>query len=116
MATRAKHSRHVGYNVQSAVDTEIHLILAHEVANRGHDRDLLTPMAQEAKAVLGREELHALADKGYFSGREILACREAGIATAEPRPETLGNGINGMYAKADFACGAKMDIYRSPAG
>jgi transposase len=116
MATRANHSGHVGYNVQSAVDTETHLIVAHDVANQGHDRDLLTPMAKEAKAVLGREELQALADKGYFSGREILACHEAGITTTVPRPETSGNRIKGMYVKADFAYDAKTDIYRCPAG
>lgn len=47
MATRAQHS---GYNVQSVVDAEIHLIVAHEVTNQGHDRDLLTKMATQAKA------------------------------------------------------------------
>jgi hypothetical protein len=29
----------VGYNVQTAVDTEHHLIVAHEVTNVGSDRD-----------------------------------------------------------------------------
>jgi hypothetical protein len=28
----------VGYNVQVAVDTKHHLIVAHEVTNVGHDR------------------------------------------------------------------------------
>jgi transposase len=116
MATRAKHSGHVGYNVQTAVDTATHLIVAHEVTNVGHDRDQLAPMAKAAKVALGRDELTVLADKGYFSGREILACHEAGITTTVPRPETSGNRIKGMYVKADFAYDAAADVYRCPAG
>ena len=74
MATSARHSGLVGYNVQSAVDVETHLIVAHEVTNQGFDREQLSPMANAAKAALGRDDLHAIADKGYFSGPEILAC------------------------------------------
>ncbi len=35
----------VGYNVQTAVDAEHHLIVAHEVTNKGSDRSQLSPMA-----------------------------------------------------------------------
>ena len=49
MATSARRSGLVGYNVQSAVDTETHLIVAHEVTNKGLDRDQLAPMAKAAK-------------------------------------------------------------------
>ena len=86
MATSARHSGMVGYNVQSAVDTDTHLIVAHEVTNQGFDRDQLSPMAVAAKEALRRDELHAIADKGYFSGPEILACHEAGIITTVQRP------------------------------
>ena len=79
MATRAQHSGHVGYNVQSVVDAETHLIVTHEVTNQGHDRDQRTPMAGAAKAALRREDLHILADKGYFSGGEILTCHKQGM-------------------------------------
>ncbi len=60
--------------------------------------------------------MSAVTDKGYFSGREILACHEAGITTTLPRPETSGNRKKGMYVKADFAYDADADIYRCPAG
>ena len=60
--------------------------------------------------------LHALADKGYFSGREILACHEAGITATVPRPETSGNRIKGMYVKADFAYDAMTRRLSLPGG
>ena len=87
MATSAKGSGFVGYNAQAAVDTETHLIVTHDVINAGHDREQLSPMAKGAKAALGRDEMSAVADKGYFSGRQILACHENGITTTLPRPK-----------------------------
>ncbi len=116
MATSARGSGFVGYSAQSAVDTETHLIVTHDVINAGHDRDQLSPMAKAAKAALGRGTINAMADKGYFSGREILACHEDGITTTLPRPETSGNRKKGRYVKADFAYEADSDVYRCPAG
>ncbi len=116
MATRASHSGHVGYNVQSVVDAETHLIVTHEVTNQGHDRDLLAKMATQAKAVLQREDLHVLADKGYFSALEILACHNAGITATVPRSDTSGARSKGHFVKADFAYDHDADVYRCPAG
>ena len=111
----------VGHNVQTAVDTETHIIVAHEVTNQGFDRAQLSPMATAAKEALGRDDLHApnlhaIADKGYFSGTEILACHQAGITTTVPRPATSGNAAKGMYVKADFTYDAGRDVYVCPAG
>lgn len=66
----------VGYNVQTAVDAKHHLIVAHEVTNVGIDRDQLSSMAKLARAAIGVEEITAIADRGYFKGEEILACRD----------------------------------------
>ena len=57
------------YNIQSAVDTDTHLIVTHDVINAGHDRERLLPIAKAAKAALRRSEMSAVADKGYFSSR-----------------------------------------------
>ena len=78
MATSGRGSGVVGYNVQVAVDTEHHLIVTHEVTNDGSDRAQLANMASQAKKVLKIDELEAVADRGYFSGEEILTCHNAG--------------------------------------
>src|SRR5262245_61408504 len=56
MATSGRGSGVVGYNVQTAVDIENHLIVAHEVTNVGSDRSQLANMAQAAKESLKVEK------------------------------------------------------------
>jgi hypothetical protein len=106
----------VGYNVQVAVDTEHHLIVTHEVTNSGSDRAQLANIASQAKEVLGLDELEAVADRGYFSGEEILACDKAGIAVTLPKPMTSGIEAKGRFGKQDFVYLSDEDVYRCPAG
>src|SRR3954447_2921757 len=88
MATSGRGSGVVGYNVQVAVETEHHLIITHEVTNVGTDRSQLSLVAEAAKATLDVEKLDAVADRGYFSGEQILACETAGITVTLPKPMT----------------------------
>jgi transposase len=116
MATSGRGSGVVGYNVQVAVDTEHHLIVTHEVTNSGSDRAQLANVAKQAKAVLQADELDAVADRGYFSGPEILACHEAGITVTLPKPLTSGAKSRGRFGKQDFVYLPAEDVYRCPAG
>ena len=102
MATSGRGSGVVGYNVQVAVDTEHHLIVTHEVTNSGSDRAQLANMARQAKAVLQTDTLDAVADRGYFSSPEILACHEAGISVTLPKPMTSSAKSEGRFGKQDF--------------
>jgi len=76
MATRGKGTGLVGYNVQTAVDTQTHLIIAHEVTTVGNDRTQLAPMAQAAKAALKADKLDAIAPSqacyAYLAGQGIV--------------------------------------------
>jgi transposase len=116
MATSGRGSGTVGYNVQAAVDCEHHLIVTHEVTNVGNDRSQLSPMAKKTKAALGVDKLEVVADRGYFSSQEILACDEANITVTLPKPMTSGNKAKGRFVKADFRYLADQDVYICPAG
>ena len=116
MATSGRGSGVVGYNVQVAVDTEHHLIITHEVTNSGSDRAQLANMAKQARTVLQMDTLEAIADRGYFSSPEILACHEAGITVTLPKPLTSGAKSDGRFGKQDFVYIAEEDVYRCPAG
>ena len=116
MATSGRGSGMVGYNVQAAVDTANHLIVAHEVSNVGTDKSQLANMANQAKAALEAESLEAFADRGYFKGEEILACEEAGITVTLPKPQTSGAKSEGRFGKQDFRYVAEEDVYICPAG
>jgi transposase len=116
MATSGRGTGIVGYNVQTAVDTKHHLIVEHEVTNLGHDRTQLEPMARRTRDVLQGDSLTVLADRGYFSGEQILGCEQVGIATLVPKPLTSGSKADGRFDKRDFVYDAERDEYRCPAG
>ena len=106
----------VGYNVQTAVDAQHHLIVAHEVTNEGVDRDQLAAMAEKAKAALGASELTVVADRGYFKSEQILECTSSGISPLVPKSITSNNRAEGRFDKQDFIYVPADDEYRCPAG
>jgi transposase len=116
MATSGRGTGIVGYNVQTAVDAKNHLIVAHEVTNVGNDRGQLAMMAEQARAATGIAELTVVADRGYFSGDEILACDQAGITPFVPKPLNSNSKAEGRFGKPDFIYIASDDEYRCPAG
>lgn len=116
MATSGRGSGIVGYNVQVAVDAKHHLIVAHEVTNEGHDRAQLAPMAIAAQQAMGKKQLQAIADRGYYSGPQIKACDDAGIAPMLPKPTTSNAKAEGRFDKSDFIYIARHDEYQCPAG
>lgn len=116
MATGSKSSGAVAYNVQVAVDTKNHLIVAHEVTNDTSDRAQLSPMAKAARDAMGTKELLAIADRGYFSGLQIKACADAGIAVVLPKPMTSNAKAEGRFDKSDFIYIKQDDEYQCPAG
>lgn len=116
MATSGRGTGMVGYNVQTAVETAHHLIVAHDVTQDGHDRHQLHRMAVQAKDAIGADELDVVADRGYFKGEEVLACDKDHITTYLPRPLTSGSTKKGLFNKRDFIYHAKDDQYECPAG
>jgi transposase len=116
MATSGKDTGIVGYNVQIAVDTQHHLIVAHEVTNVGTDRHQLANMAAQARVEMAVETLEVVADRGYYDSEELRTCEEAGITVTLPKPLTSAAKAAGRFGKQDFIYVAAEDIYRCPAG
>ena len=116
MATSGKGTATVGYNVQIAVDAEHHLIVAHEVINQGYDRHQLAPMAFKAQEATGCEQVTALANRGYFSGDQVLSCEGTGVAPIVPKTLTSSGTKRGFFTRQDFIYDAEHDHYTCPAG
>jgi transposase len=116
MATSGRGTGVVGYNVQTAVDAEHHLIVAHEVTNLGHDRTQLEPIGLKAQAATGCEQITALADRGYFNGEQVLACEGTGVLPCVPKTDTSSAAQRGFFTRHDFVFDAQNDHYVCPAG
>ena len=115
MATSGKGTGTVGYNVQTAVDAQHHLIVDHQVTNIGNDRSQLATMAKRARTAMQAECFEVVADRGYFSGEEIVACEEAGITAYVPRTQTSNSQAKGLFGKRDFIYEPESNTYRCPA-
>lgn len=102
-----------GYNLQTAVETESHLIVHHEVTTDANDQRQLQPMAQAASQVL-QAPCSAVADAGYANGEQIAALDAQGITTYV----AVNRGVNthGLLDKAAFSYDAQQDRYTCPAG
>lgn len=106
----------VSYNVQVAVDSKHHLMVAQEVTNAVIDSSQLFAMAQRAQEMLGTERLNIVADKGYYHGAEVKACEEAGMPPYISKPNTSANTALGLFGKECFTYEPREDCYRCPAG
>ena len=107
-------TRLVCYNVQTAVDTKNHLIVAHEVTNTP-DRGQLCRVAKQAQAALENKEVTVIADKGYYSGQDIKDTQDAGMTVLVPKGDTSGREKKGIFNRSRFKYNAEKDEYVCPA-
>ncbi len=107
-------TRSVCYNVQTAVDSKHHLIVAHEVTNKP-DRGQLCQVAKAVQIALGEKAVTVIADKGYYSGPDIKATQDAGMTALVPKGDTSGSEKKGIYNRSLFKYDADKDVYICPA-
>ena len=107
-------TRAVCYNVQSAVDTKHHLIVAHEVTN-APDRGQLCRIGKQAQTALKKKEFTVVADKGYFSGSDLKDTQDAGMTPLVPKGDTSGSEKKGIFNRSMFRYDADKDVYICPA-
>jgi hypothetical protein len=83
------------YNVQTAVDAEHAIIVAHLMAFDASDIRCLKPMADAAKQAPKVDTLQMVADAGSSNGEQIAQCQEAGITPFVPMMRTVNNHAGG---------------------
>lgn len=76
---KSRNSFHCCYNVQTAVDSQSHLMADYQVTNQCNDQGLLKTVAESAKKLLDVETIEVVADKGYESRDDIEDCVMNGI-------------------------------------
>jgi hypothetical protein len=102
-------------HVQTAVDAKHQWIVAGNVANDPTDGDGLSPMAVEAKAVLGGA-CEAVADVGYDHGQEVQPCLHVGMTPSIARPIPSAHQTLGLFSTDDGTYEAAADTDGCPAG
>ena len=116
MLKGASGARLAGYNVQQAVDTGHHLVIAHEVTTRANDHTSLEPTAVQAQQALQAQAMVVVADTGFMNGKQTLACEQRGMIPAVPMQQPSHTGDTSLFAKTMFAYDPHTDTYRCPAG
>lgn len=77
------------YNVQTAVDAEHALIVAHAVVLEASHIRCLRPMAEAAKRALQLETFNVVADAGYSNGKQVAHCEAVGMMPHVPVMRTV---------------------------
>jgi len=105
------------YNVQTAVDAEHALIVAHAVTLDAGDNRQLEPMARAAKAALESDSFHVIADAGYSNGEQAARCEAAGLLPHVPMTRAVNNqGDGSFFAREQFCYQQSSDTYLCPDG
>ncbi len=105
-----------GYNLQTAVETQSHLIVAHEVVCEVSDQRQLQPMAEAASRVL-EQPCTVVADAGYANGEHIAALDAQGITSYVAGNRSVNHqGDASLYQRSAFVYDQINDSFTCPAG
>jgi len=108
----------VAYNLQSAVDDKHNLIVDYDISNTS-DFSALAPMSKKAQQVLEVPEgqtLTVLADKGYYSGKQIAECHSSNIETLVSPKSKGSKSKDQRVSKDKFDYDKESDTYTCPKG
>ena len=105
----------VCYNVQAVADNKNSLIVEFDTINTT-DQGQLCPMATEAMKALEVQQIKALADKGYHTGKDLQDCKDGHITTVVAYPEKNNKNIDPAYQTSNFIYDKEQDNYTCPQG
>lgn len=104
----------VGYNVQAGCDAK-HKLFVNNDTGTVNDSHALSPMALDAKELLGVESMRTLTDKGYTTAKHLAICTKNGIRPYSS-PKVHSSRHNGLYPMVDFRYDRTKDTYTCPDG
>ena len=90
------------------------LITAADLSTEADDHAALLPMIAQARENIRREAEWTLADGGYHSGPNLVACTDH--ETQVVMPEAQKRALANPYHKDAFSYDAKADAYQCPKG
>ena len=102
----------VGYCVQAGCDSK-HKLFVNNDTGTVNDTHALSPMALDAKELLGVQTMDVIADKGYTTGKHIDICSKKGLTTY-CSPKEHSSQKNGLYDMQIFKYDAQLDTYSCP--
>jgi len=106
----------MGYNIQATVDAKNHIVLDVKVTNHPTDQSELSKMRRRAKRILKLKNVTAMADKGYYNGKDLAKCKLYKIKAIVPRQAPpKRNGEDG-YTMKDFTYVEESNSYICPMG
>ena len=103
----------VGYCVQAGCDSK-HNLFVNNSTGTVNDTHALSPMALDAKELLGVERMNVLTDKGYTTGKHIAICTKNNITTFSS-PKAHSSQKNGLFDMQIFEYNKQEDGYSCPA-
>ncbi len=109
-----KNIVNVGYNIQAGCDSK-HKLFINNDTGTVNDTHALSPMALDAKKLLGLDTMNVLTDKGYTTGKHIDICTKNGITTFSS-PKDHSSQHNGLFDMQIFEYSKQQDQYTCPAG
>lgn len=107
----------VCYNVQVAVDAKHSLVIDCDVINNPSDHGQLSILGKRARRVLGlkNKRLKVLADKGYYSTKELIKCEKNKLTVYVPQ-QRYSSRKEAEFEAENFRYEASEDVYYCPAG
>lgn len=106
----------IAHNVQVAVDSKNHLVVAVDVTSNAADNGQLYHMAEQTKKELSVDEIAVLADKGYYNGKDLKSCQENGIKAIVSKQKIGSRTGDENFTKDKFTYVKEKDCYICPMG
>ena len=115
MMRTANSGADICHNVQIAVDSKSHIVVAVDVTSQPIDKEQLYNMSSQAKENMAVETLTVVADKGYYSSYQFKDCSENGIIPIVPKTVS-GHVPTNEFDKNAFTFDSEKGGYFCPMG